>query len=336
MPDLRQDPISGRLVIIAEERAKRPFEFQHAPIRQRQTRCPFCEGNEQDTPAAIANYREDLPTAKPWQVRVVPNKYPAINGAAPNLSGDAVAADNVYQSALATGTHEVIIESPQHITSVTELTEPQAQLVYQAYRDRLLQIAEDEELAFGVVFKNSGARAGASLEHLHSQLMALSVLPPELQVQLRNCERFLHSRGECVYCWMIEHELEQRQRVVAESASFVAICPFASRFDYETWILPRQHSAQFEDSTDQQLRELSQIVRETVSRMEHALGHPAYNLLLHSGPFDRSAQAHYHWHIETFPRLTQIAGFELATNCYINCTPPEKAAAFLRQVRSIR
>lgn len=331
MSDLRKDPVSGRWVIIAENRADRPVEFERAPSGRIALRCPFCAGNERDTPPALADYRPPEPDSPhPWQVRVVPNKYPAMDGQR-RVFQESI---GVYDTMQSGGAHEVIIESPDHCLSPTDLTQEQSKLVYTVYRDRLREASRQRHLAYGMIFKNAGAAAGASLEHLHSQLIATPMVPPGAQIELDHCRQFHRRTGTCLFCAILQHELAAKQRVVAQSARFVAFCPFASRFAYESWILPRAHSSRFEQLGEDDLSELAQLVRHVVGRIESALERPAYNWLLHSAPFDTSAQDHYHWHIEIFPRLAQVAGFELGTGCFINCTSPERAAGCLRGART--
>jgi UDPglucose--hexose-1-phosphate uridylyltransferase len=327
MSNLRKDPVTGRWVIIAESRDKRPIEFERVAARRVATRCPFCVGNEQDTPEAISDYTlPDVRNKSDWQVRVVPNKYPALNGRAD--VGHRI--ERTYETMQPVGSHEVIIESPKHCTSVTDLNRAEAHLVFCVYRDRLRQLSQTKPVAYALVFKNSGPAAGASLEHLHSQLIGTPFLPTDIAIELENAARFYQHNRVCLFCEILNREEREQERIVAKTTNYIAICPFASRFSHEVWILPRQHESRFETSTDQRLEELSGLVLETVARLEKALGRPAYNWLLHTNPFDINSDDHYHWHIEVFPRTAVVAGYELGSGCYINATPPERAAASLR------
>jgi len=329
MSNIRKDPLSGRWVVIAENRDKRPIEFERAAVRRSSMRCPFCVGNEQDTPTAIANYQlSGAKDSADWQVRVVPNKYPAFNGA----TDVGRSADGAYESMHSVGSHEVIIESPKHYSSVTDLTREEGALVFSVYRDRLLDQSKSQNVSYALVFKNSGPAAGASLEHLHSQLIATPFLPTDVQLEIDNSSRFYERENECLLCTILNREIENKERIVAETNSFVALCPFASRFSHEVWILPREHKNRFETTGEDQLEELSDLVLDTIERLERALERPSYNWLLHNSPFDINTSDHYHWHIEVFPRNSVVAGYELGSGCYINPTPPELAADKLRSV----
>ncbi len=328
MPQLRKDPLSERWVIIAAGREGRPNEFERLPLRRVATRCPFCAGNEVDTPSPLAVYRNGNGRAAgdAWLVRVVPNKYPALLS-----SGRTTAvADGPYLHCDAVGAHEVIIESPRHVASLSELTEPEARLLLLAYRDRLLALQQNRNYAYALVFKNVRPEAGASLEHSHSQIVATPMVPADIAREIAAARQLHNDRRQCFFCQMIEHEFERDERVVASSERFVAVCPYASRMPFEIWILPRQHASHFESQQDEDLAELAQFLQGTVGQLESAHQTPAYNFFLHTAPFDTAALRHYHWHIEIFPRLTTTAGFEWGTGYYINPVPPEQAAAILR------
>ncbi len=349
MSDIRKDPISGYWVIVAKNRAQRPDEFERAPMKRVATRCPFCRGHEGETPHAIVTYPAAAASDPriEWQVRVVPNKYPALVNTGhhnpprkqgppsnpPRKQGHVETIGEFMEITLpGFGTHEVIVESPDHVASLSDLSDTNAHLAFLAYRDRLAAMKADPQHAHAMVFKNVGAAAGASLEHVHSQLIAAPLVPTAVQQELDNSQNFFQQHGRCIFCTLVEQQLAAGARLVAQSARFVAFCPFASRFPYETWVLPRHHASHFENSGDEELAELSQLVREVVRRIEAVLQRPAYNYVIHSSPFDTSAAVHYHWHIEIFPRITRTAGFEWGGGCYINSTPPEEAAVTLRNV----
>lgn len=310
MPELRQDAITGRCVIIAEERAARPHEFV-STVTKPSAPCPFCAGNESLTPGEIASYPAQRGSAA-WQVRVVPNKYPA-----------------VHWQAAAVGTHEVIIESPDHLLSLAQLSDEQAQLTFHAYQDRLQALSRDERLGFGLIFKNSRAAGGASLEHLHSQLLGMEFVPPEIQLEAAKAGEYRALHGGCIFCRLLEDEADGN-RVVSESEHFVVFCPFASRFPYEMWVVPKSHGASFESAGPQQVNELATTMLESIKRLENCLDSPAYNYWLHTAPFRMSRHDDFHWHIEIAPRVASLAGFELGSGCFINAVAPENAAQRLR------
>ncbi len=330
MPDLRKDPIVGRWVIIATSRAKRPHDFDSTPQRHQGRFCPFCEGQEDKTPGEIIAYRRpgSQRNREGWRVRVVPNKFPAleIEGSL-NKRGE-----GIYDMMAGVGAHEVIIESPRHLVSTSELTEDELREVLWVYRDRLVDLKKDPRLVYGMIFKNVGAAAGASLEHTHSQLIVTPIVPINVWEEMTGSLEFFNYRGRCVYCDMVQQESAVEKRIVLDTPAFLAFCPFASRFPFETWILPKNHASHFENIQKNEVDELSGVMRQVIAKIEAALDQPAYNYIIHTAPFDTQELGHYHWHLEIMPSLTKTAGFEWGTGFYINPVPPEDAAAFLREV----
>ncbi|WZO97584.1 galactose-1-phosphate uridylyltransferase [Isosphaeraceae bacterium EP7] len=332
MPELRKDPILGRWVIIAIERAKRPHDYKSAAHQQLDgDNCPFCEGNEAQTPAEVLAYRErgTLPNHPGWRVRVTPNKFPALK-----IEGDLdKRGDGMYDMMAGVGAHEVIIESPRHHVSMGELPEEAIREVIWAYRDRMVDLKRDQRFLHGMLFKNVGAAAGASLEHTHSQLIVLPVVPVTVWEEMMGSLEFFNYRGRCIYCDMILQESTQQKRIVLDTPHFSVFCPYASRFPFETWIVPKAHSSHFENITKSAVDDLGTVLKSVLNKLEVGLDKPAYNYIIHTGPFDHGDLPHYHWHIEIIPRLTNIAGFEWGTGFYINPVPPEAAATFLDNVR---
>ena len=331
MSEMRKDPIVGRWVIMAPSRADRPNAFVRTAASDPAASCPFCEGHEQETPSEVLAYRE--PGAQRdgpgWRVRVVPNKYPALD-----LHGTAERrTDGIYDTIPGVGAHEVIIESPQHLARTSELSVEQLAEVFAAYRQRLVHWKQDPRLAYGMVFKNVGVEAGASLEHTHSQLIVTPIVPIDVCEELSGALEFYERRGRCVYCEMICRELSDGVRVVQETPNFLALSPFAARFAFETWVLPKTHSSHYESAREDGMIELAALMKQVLTKIEAALDRPAYNYILHTAPFDTADVSHYHWHIEVIPSLTKPAGFEWGSGFFINPVPPEDATAFLRASR---
>jgi UDPglucose--hexose-1-phosphate uridylyltransferase len=331
MPELRKDPILGRWVIIAHERAKRPHDFKsEAPARGQSEICPFCEGQESNTPPEIVAYRDfgSRPDGPGWRIRVVPNRFPALK-----IEGNLnKRGDGIYDVMEGIGAHEVIIETPLHRTSMAQLSPDNIREVLWVYRDRLVDLKRDSRLVHGMLFKNVGMAGGASLEHTHSQLIVTPIVPITVWEEMTGSLEFYNYRGRCIYCDMVQQELTVEKRLVHDSTHFTAFCPFASRFPFETWILPKAHSSHFENIPKPSLDDLAQVLRQILNKLELALDSPAYNYMIHTAPFDHGELPHYHWHIEVIPRLTRVAGFEWGSGFYINPVPPESAAAFLREV----
>ena len=348
MPELRKDPIVGRWVIIAEGRAERPNDFDVAPHDQpgsvyqqssphhegsphREGRlCPFCEGNEKATPDEIVACREPgtEPNREGWRVRVVANKFPALQ-----IDGEINhQAETIYRTMPGIGVHEVIIESPDHLVSSSELSEERLREVLWIYRSRLRDLKKDPRLVYGMVFKNVGAAAGASIEHIHSQLIATPIVPTNVWEEMTGSLEFYKDRGQCVYCDMVRREAAAAERVVLDTPGFLAFTPFASRFPFETWIVPKVHASHYEEIGENETDELSRVMRQVLGKVESTLDQPAYNYIIHTSPFDTQQPAHYHWHIEIMPSMTKMAGFEWGTGFHINPVPPERAAKLLREV----
>lgn len=334
MPELRKDPIVGRWVIISTDRAKRPTDFVREQGDFKGGFCPFCYGNESKTPPEILAYRpssngnpaqRDVPG---WTVRVVPNKFPAL-GIEGNLNRQA---EGMFDKMNGVGAHEVIIEHPQHEATLASLPDKAVEDVLWAYRDRILDLRQDRRFKYILIFKNHGEAAGASLEHPHSQLIALPILPRNVVAELEGAKQYFIYKERCVFCDIIRQEQESGVRVIAENESFLTIAPFAPRFPFESWILPKRHESAFENSSSQMYKDLARAIKNLLNRADRVLDSPAYNLVIHTAPVQDANLEHYHWHIEFMPKLTKTAGFEWGTGFYINPTPPEEAARFLREV----
>jgi UDPglucose--hexose-1-phosphate uridylyltransferase len=337
MSELRWDPLKLHWVIIATERGRRPRDFLVEQESGELTSCPFCYGNEGRTPQEIFAIRPSGPANAPnWKVRVVPNKYPAlrIEGELNNRGY------GLYDVMNGIGAHEVIIETPDHHRGLADLTPTEITDVLVAYRTRYLDLRRDMRFRYMVLFKNHGTRAGATLAHAHSQLIAVPLTPPVAATELRVCREFYENKERCIFCDLIGFELANGDRVVKEFANYVILAPYASSFPFELRLYPKRHAHDFALSTDAELAELAVAMKEMLSRLKAVLKDPPYNFIIHSAPprqerlgkpeYWSSIEYDYHWHIELVPRLTQIAGFEWGTGFYINPTSPEDAAAFLR------
>ena len=332
LPELRRDPVAGCWVIEASERARRPDDFGPvAAAAPRSEPCPFCEGSERLTPHEILAVRPNGGANGPgWRSRVVPNKFPALM-----VEGDlAKRGDGLYDIMNGVGAHEVIIETPRHELSLTGLSEDEVRDVLWLYKARLLDLRNDRRLQYGLVFKNVGERAGASMEHTHSQLIVTPIVPLRVQSEIDNCQQYFGYRGRCLLCDMVAQELSSGVRVVLDTPNFIAFEPFASRFPFETHVLPKRHLSHFEATDDGLLLELARCLRSSLLKIEKALDRPPYNYLIHTSPLNSKPLEHYHWHFEIIPRITRVAGFEWGTGFYINTVPPESAARYLREMQA--
>lgn len=330
MPELRKDPITSRWVIISTERARRPHFSEPDPPSKSDGFCPFCLGNEDKTPPEVLAYRPDggPPNSPGWTLRVVPNKFPALQ-----IEGNHDRkAEGMYDKMRGIGAHEVIIENPGHATTLSQQSEQRVEDVLWAFRDRILDLKKDRRFRYILIFKNHGLAAGATLEHPHSQLIATPIVPKRVREEADGAREYFSYKERCIYCDVIRQELEQQTRLISENEDFVVIAPFAPRFPFETWILPRNHECFFEDGQKREYENLSRSLRDTLLRLEGALSNPPYNFIIHNSPFQEDLHDSYHWHMEIMPKLTRVAGFEWGTGFYINPTPPEDSAKFMREI----
>jgi UDPglucose--hexose-1-phosphate uridylyltransferase len=316
-------------VIIATDRAKRPSDFVRETPKQSGAFCPFCYGNESKTPPEILVYRSDgaAPNSPGWTIRVVPNKFPALG-----IEGDlGRKGEGLFDKMNGIGAHEVIIETPDHNATLGTMPEKRVEDVVWAFRDRVLDLKKDRRFRYVLIFKNHGEAAGASLEHPHTQLIALPIVPKRVQEEVEGSRQYYTIKERCIFCDMIRQELDSKIRIVEENDDFVTLEPYAPRFPFETWILPKKHESHFEDCKSTIYQNLAKALKSLVARMEKVLESPAYNMVIHTSPMRESSNDYYHWHLELMPRLTRVAGFEWGTGFYINPTPPEEAANFLRE-----
>jgi len=326
MPELRKDVFTELWVVVPTDRARRPSDFLREPVTSVPSigPCPFCPGNEAMTPPEIMAYR----SGSSWSLRVVPSKF-AVLRVEGGLDREG---DGLYDRMRGVGAHEVVVETPSHVLSLTDLTEHSIEKVFTAFRERFRDLKNDRRLRYVHAFKNFGVAAGARVEHTHSQLIALPLVPRRVRKEIDVAQRHYEAKERCLYCDLIRQETQSRSRLVLESDRFVVVEPYASRYPFETWILPKQHRSHFEDVEPDHLANLAWVLKSTLRRIEKALERPAYNLILHTAPIQEFANPFYHWHIELLPKVTRVSGFDLGTGYYVNPTPPEEAAQFLREV----
>jgi len=331
MPELRKDPITGRWVIISTERSKRPSAFSPIPKRTNAKLCPFCPGHEDSTPQEILAYRQPntLPNKPGWKLRVMPNKYPAlvVEG---ELNREP---QGIYDKMNGIGAHEVIIETADHAKDMVEMSDEDVRDVFWAYRERMMDLERDRRFKYILIFKNHGEAAGASLEHAHSQLVATPIIPKRVAEEIKGAKRYYEFKERCIFCDIVRQELTSKERLVADYDAFIAIAPFAARFPFETWIVPKTHQSGYLELSDTEVYVLAKAVRNTLARLKVALNDPAFNFMLHTRPVSKESHEYFHWHIEIIPKLTKLAGFEWGAGFYINPTTPEESAAFLREIQ---
>jgi UDPglucose--hexose-1-phosphate uridylyltransferase len=259
----------------------------------------------------------------------VPNKFPALR-----IEGElSREGEGIYDKMNGIGAHEVVIETPRHEETLATLPLKDVKNVLLAYRERIIDLRRDQRLRYVLVFKNHGVSAGASLEHSHSQIIALPIVPRRVVEEVEGAKNYFSYKDRCVFCDIIRQELQRRHRVITENKFFLSIAPFASRFPFETWILPKTHHPSFEHMEFSQYELAAQILSDTLRRLSHVLTDPPYNYVIHTSSFPEVDAEHYHWHFEIMPKLTKVAGFEWGTGFYINPTPPEEAAGYMREAK---
>lgn len=329
VPELRKDPITDQWVIISPDKARRPGDFLREPVvpKLNPHECPYCAGNEATTPREVFACRQNSSANQPgWSVRVIPHKFPVL-GIEGNLEREG---EGLFDMMKGVGAHEVIIESPDHVLSMADLPRKSIEQVLGAFRSRIHDLRNDRRLKYILLFKNHGDAAGAGLEHTHSQLIALPVVPKRVQEELRGAKKYYKAKERCIFCDMLRQEARAAIRVVIETERFVVLQPYASRFPFETWILPKQHRSHFEGIDAVHLENLAEVLKSTLERIDRALERPAYSFSIHTAPLQDEECRYFHWHIEIIPKVTRVAGFEWGTGFHINPTPPEESAKFLR------
>ena len=339
MPELRKDPVIGRWVIIATERAKRPDQFSAPSQGPAEGECPFCRGNEKQTPPEIFAIRHSSShkNGSDWQVRVTPSIRPMLR-----IEGYLERRGRgIYDMMNGIGAHEVIIETPEHINNIADLPLEQIDNVLSVYINRIVDLDKDKRFKYVLVFKNHGwAAGGGRIKHSRSQLIATPVTPKRVKEELGGAKHYFNYHERCIFCDLIKQELETKDRLIVDIDGFIAIAPFASRFPFETWILPKKHSCDFVNLSDVDRRDLAKILKIVLLKLKIGLNGPPFNYIIHTAPFRRPKSGYwrtieedYHWHIEIMPRLIRVAGFEWGTGFYICPLPPEDAAKFLREVK---
>ncbi|MCB4790567.1 MAG: galactose-1-phosphate uridylyltransferase [Elusimicrobia bacterium] len=329
MSEFRRDPIIGRWVIISTDRSRRPSDFKKEVSDNLNKPCPFCVGNEGMTPRAIITYKNLLAAKKTgdWSLRVVANKYPAlaIEGSL-NRKGE-----GMYDKMNGIGAHEVIIETPDHNKEIPDMADKNVQDIFWAAKDRITDLKRDQRFEYILVLKNRGSAAGATLAHPHSQLIATPIVPKRVKEEISGAKSYFEQKERCVFCDIVTEEMSSIKRIVAENEDFLAFCPYASRSPFETWVIPKAHFSHFEYINENQVVSLGSIMKGLLKKMDNVLDTPPYNYIIHNSPLKDAELPHYHWHIEIMPKLVQVAGFEWGSGFYINPTPPEEAAKFLRE-----
>jgi len=333
MPELRQNRFTKEWVVIATERAQKPELMAvkrtppATPTPSYVQECPYCPGNEQLSPTEIARMPES--TSLPWDVRVVQNTLAV-------LSREAKPERVFYRSLrkmTGFGIHDVIIESPDHALTPAQMPTAQLTRVLKSYKQRYLAVSEDPRVAHVTIFKNHGTQAGGTMVHPHSQMIATPVVSSHIRHRLHEALRHYDEFGECLFCQLLHEEMAESQRIVINTEHFVALQMFASPTPFSTHIYPKRHMASFGDITENESKDLGEVMRVMLAKLYIGLGDPDYNYAIRTAPAESAGVKYYHWYITLIPRITKTAGFELGSGMFINTVLPEDAAEFLRHVK---
>jgi UDPglucose--hexose-1-phosphate uridylyltransferase len=328
MSEFRQNMATKEWVIVAGEREGRPHDFKAETERngeapRHREDCPFCTGNENETGEELLRFGDGTD----WRLRAVRNKYSALH---PDHSVKR-RAQGLFLMSDSYGHAEVIVESPRHDATLATLTPEELEEVIGAYRLRIAVISAMPNIAIVMLFRNYGARAGTSLAHPHTQIIASPIIPPHIRDPFQKAALHYDSYGSCVYCDMVEEERRQVDRMVYENEHYAVFCPFAARTPYELRIYPKRHNASFFWSGEQEIPALADALSRTLRGMRALLGNPSYNLLLRTAPVGDEDVRYLHWYFVIVPRMSTPAGFEMGSGIYINSVPPESSAAELRE-----
>lgn len=332
MPQLRLNVATKDWVIVATERARRPEEFRlpdgdragHRPEYKED--CVFCPGNEEREGSVEVMRVEG---AGAWQVRVLPNKYPALRpGERPSRD------DHLLRRHMeGVGHHEVVVNSPRHNSTLAMMKPGEVLQVLKVWQARYRALAQLPETEHVIIFKNHGPRAGSSLEHPHSQVVSLPVVPGQVCRRVEEATRFYNDFGQCVFCRMLDYELQEDLRIVTAGRHFTAFIPYAAFSPFHLWLLPNRHICCFSQTREEELVDLAEVLQLTLARYYHGLNDPNYNLVLRTALPGYVGPAFFHYYLALVPRLAKAAGFELGTGMFINPSLPERDAAFLRQIK---
>lgn len=333
MSVLRYDPTTADWVVSAPSRALRPHERSTRTVIEEEpasaiANCPFCPGNEALAPPEIYAVRDPGGGPTAWQVRVVPNKFPALRiEDEPTRTQDGLA----FRHMGGCGAHEVIVESREHAVAMAQLPIEQIERVLRTLQLRHQDLLRDRRFQTVIIFKNHGEGAGTSLRHPHWQLIATPVVPRLLRLKHREATEYFDQTGRCMYCDLLEEEIAAGRRILAANEDYVALAPYASHTPFELWILPRQRRASFTRVPVEELRPLAELLKLVLLRLYTCLANPDFNLTIDTVPRNDEEEEYFLWHIRILPRLATPAGFELGSGMSINTVLPEDAVSFLNE-----
>ena len=328
MSELRKDPIIERWVIISDDTLRSPSIAEETKGEEVGALCPFCPGNEHLCPPEILANRpyDSYPNDQQWNLRVIPNRSPllVVEEEYKRMG------EGLYDKITGVGANEVIIETRRHDIRQGQMPLPEIENLIWAYRDRIIDLKRDARFRYVLIYKNCGTLAGATLDHTYSLLVALPIVPRSILDEIEGAKKHFQYKERCIYCDVVRQEIQLETRLVCESNDFLAVEPFAPRLPFETWVLPKRHAPRFENIEPREIHDLAGFFKEVMCRLDAGLNRPSYNYYIHTAPFGNECDPYFHWHMEILPRLVPRTGLEWGSELYINSTPPEDAAKFLR------
>lgn len=325
--EIRQNKATKQWVIYSPARRKRPKDYElfrknlHVPVHD--DKCPFCPGNEHNLPKIIMEVKN---SKKHWQVRVIPNKFPALT---PKRDLNRFSR-GIHVVMHGYGHHEVVIETPFHNRPIAKMSAKEVGPIVETYHRRYLDLMKENENMMIIIFRNHGLRAGTSLVHPHSQIIATGMVPHHIRWREKEAQRYFDEWGRCVYCDILDYELKDKQRIINENKSFVTFVPFAAEVPFETWIVPKNHKADFGEISDEEKSDLAVSLHHMLKKLNHKLHDPDYNYVINTSARYRAQQPQLHWYLQIRPRLMTSAGFEIGSGMNINPSIPEEDATYLK------
>ena len=321
--ELRQDPVFGDWVLLAPIRGKR-HEFRgRIKVKLPKNKCPF------DNLAKFGNLPPVLvyPAKRGWFLQIVPNKYPAVGHGECSL----IFKNGIYKSRPGVGFHEIVVLR-NHDRYLAQYSSLEIKKILMAYRERYLSLAKDKCVKYISIFHNHGKEAGSTVPHLHSQILALPIVPPDVSHSINGSRRYFHEYKKCIHCEMLRQEAKEKKRIIYENKDAIVIIPFASKVNFEMRIFPKKHSAYFEEMSDSELLSFADAMRFVFSGIYKKLKDPAFNFFIHTAPSGKNHDYnHYHWHMEILPKFETTGSVELGTGLSIISVAPEEAAKILNK-----
>jgi UDPglucose--hexose-1-phosphate uridylyltransferase len=334
--ELRKDPLLGRWVAVLNK-SMSPSEYLLTPQEQTETGCMFCYGRENEAPNEIMSVKASGADAagRKWATRVISDRTPIFQ-----VEGDlGRRGDGMYDKMNSIGASEIIIESPDHNTAPEDIGLDQMTKVIMTYRDRMADLEKDPRLRYTLIYKNSGADAGAVYSHPIAHLVSTPVIPKRVKEELDNAKQYFAYKERCIFCDIMREEMRVGSRVILETRNFLAFCPYASKFPFEIWIIPKRHNCAFQDIRPDEMEDAALILSATLKKLRTLFKGVSFNYFIHSAPNRVPRKDHwhtlgedFHWHLEIMPRFLKTSGFEWGSGFYILPTSPEDASKYLREV----